>query len=149
MFSAWAWAAGTLGAGGDGGGAGVGDVRQDLLLEAHVALDGVHEVRDQVVAPLQLDLDLGECLVDPQASLDETVVDPDHEDDDQDDDGDDDDQVRCCPCPPHDGRPMRNASPILVLSLSAGAGTPVREELQVERSGQSRLGPNRRPGTGY
>jgi hypothetical protein len=48
-------------------GAGVGDVGQDLLLEAHVALDGVHEVRDQVVAALELDLDLGEGLVDPQA----------------------------------------------------------------------------------
>ena len=80
-FSAWACSAGPLRAGGDGRGAGVRDVGQDLLLELHVALDRVHEVRDQVVAPLELDLDLGEGFVDPEPSLDQAVlVDPDHED---------------------------------------------------------------------
>ena len=79
-----------LGTGGHGGGAGVGDVGQDLLLEAHVALDRVHEVRDQVVTALELDLDLGERLVDAQALLDQAVVDPDRDDDQDDDDADDD-----------------------------------------------------------
>jgi len=83
---------GTLGARGDGGGSGIRDVGQDLLFEAHVALDGVDEIRDQVVPPLQLDLDLGEGLVDPEALLDQAVVDPDHDDDQDDDDRDDDQQ---------------------------------------------------------
>src|SRR4029453_1848564 len=64
----------------------------DLLLEAHVALDRVHEVRDEVVAALELDLDLGQRLVDAIPLLDQAVVQPDHEDHDQDDDRDDDDQ---------------------------------------------------------
>ena len=80
---------GALCAGGDGRGAGVGHVGQDLLLEPHVALDRVDEVRDEVVATLQLDFDLGERLVDPQSLLDQAVVDPD-EDRDHDDDHDDD-----------------------------------------------------------
>jgi hypothetical protein len=43
------------------------------------------------VATLELDLDLGECLIDPKASLDQTVVDADHNEDQHDDDRDDDD----------------------------------------------------------
>ena len=91
-FSACGLRGRTLGAGGDGRGAGVRDVGQDLLLEPHVALDGVHEVGDQVVASLELDLDLGERLVDPEASLDQPVVEPDHEEHRDHDDRDDDDQ---------------------------------------------------------
>ena len=41
---------------------------------------------------LELDLDLGEGLVDPEPALDQAVVDPDHEDHRDDDDRDDDDQ---------------------------------------------------------
>ena len=91
-FSAAACWAGPWAPARDGGGAGVRDVGQDLLLEAHVALDGVHEVRDQVVAALQLDFDLGERLVDAQSLLDQAVVDPDHDHDQDDDDRDDDQQ---------------------------------------------------------
>src|SRR5207249_2400614 len=66
------------------------DVSEHLLLEPHVALHGVDEVRDQVMASLELHLDLGERLVDPQSPLDETVVDPDDQHDEDDDDGKDD-----------------------------------------------------------
>ena len=89
-----------LRAGGDRIGAGVRDIGEDLLLELHVALDRVHEVRDEVVATLELDLDLGEGFVDPEPPLNEAVVDPDHEDDDQDDDDDEDDQSEIVHCPP-------------------------------------------------
>ena len=41
---------------------------------------------------LELDLDLREGLVDPQASLDEPVVDPDHEHDQENEQDHDDDQ---------------------------------------------------------
>ena len=68
-----------LGPGGDGVGAGLGDPGQDVLLEAHVALDGLHEVRDEVVAALELDLDLAERLVDPVALRDEAVVEQRHD----------------------------------------------------------------------
>ena len=119
-FSAGGLLGRALGAGGDGRGAGVGDVGQDLLLEAHVALDRVHEVRDQVVAALELDLDLGERLVDPEAPLDQAVVDPDHEDHRDDDDRDDDDQLRCSCSPSSDGSRRARTDPAR-LSLAAAA----------------------------
>ena len=49
------------------------------------------------MAALELDLDLGEGLIDPQSLLDQGVVDPDREDDQQDDDADDDDGARSMP----------------------------------------------------
>src|SRR4029078_13401965 len=64
----------------------------DLVLECAVALEGVQEVRDQVVAALELDLDLRERLVDSQALLDEAVVGQDQEPDHDHDYHDQDDQ---------------------------------------------------------
>src|SRR5205823_5940387 len=74
----------TLSAGRHGIGARLRDLGQHCLLEAHVALDGVHEVRDQVPASLQLDLDLGQRLVDAQPLLNQAVVDQDAADDEND-----------------------------------------------------------------
>jgi hypothetical protein len=44
------------------------------------------------VPSLELDLDLGPCLVDPVAPRHESVVDRDEDDDEDDDDPDDDEQ---------------------------------------------------------
>ena len=52
---------------------------------------------------LELDLDLGERLVDPQALLDKAVVDPDHEHDQDHDDGENDDQREVHTPPPVTG----------------------------------------------
>src|SRR3990170_4471326 len=82
----------TLGARGDGVGARPGDVLEHALLEAHVALDGIHEVGDEVPAALELHLDLGEGLIDAQPALHEAVVDADDRDDDHGDDDEDDDE---------------------------------------------------------
>jgi hypothetical protein len=90
----------TLGARRNGVRTGVGHVRQDPLLESHVALDGIHEIRDQVVATLELDLDLGERLVDLQPSADKSVVDRDDEHDHEDDDDEHDDERKFHAPPP-------------------------------------------------
>ena len=103
-----------------------GDVRQDLLLEAHVALDGVHEVRDQVVPALELDLDLGESLIDAESLLDQAVVDPDREDDQQDDDADDDDG-REIHAPPPVGRAIAAAICMSLAVMGPRTGGPIDE----------------------
>jgi hypothetical protein len=69
------------GIGGDGGGGGGGDVagfdhgleRGALVL--HVALGGLNEIRDEVVAALELDVDLGEGVFEAVAKGDQAVVD--------------------------------------------------------------------------
>jgi hypothetical protein len=69
------------GIGGDGGGGGGGDVtglddgfeRGALVL--HVALGGLDEVGDEIVAALELDVDLGEGVFEAIAEGDEGVVD--------------------------------------------------------------------------
>src|SRR5580765_3896131 len=57
-------------------------------LVAGVSLHGLHQVRDEVVAPLQLDVDVGPRIVGLDAEAHEAVVD----DDDPDDDGRDDEE---------------------------------------------------------
>ena len=69
------------GIGGDGGSGGGGDVagfdhgleRGALVL--HVALGGLNEIRDEVVAALELDVDLGEGVFEAVAKGDKAVVD--------------------------------------------------------------------------
>src|SRR5687768_3582840 len=73
----------------DGGGSGLDDPSQGLLLEVHVALDGVDEVRDQIVAALELDADLVPRLVDHVPQADKAVV---REDEKEEDDRDRDQQ---------------------------------------------------------
>jgi len=61
-----------------------------------VALDRLHQVRDQVVAPLELDVDLRPGVVDPVPQPDQAVVAEDEDEDEEDDDhahDDADDQV--------------------------------------------------------
>ena len=55
-----------------------------------VALDRLDEVRDQVMAALQLDVDLAPRLLHQVAELDQAVVDADRPQDEQHDDTDDD-----------------------------------------------------------
>ena len=93
-FSASAWACGPWLAGVDGGGARLGDVGERLLLVGHVVLDGLDQVGDEVVAALELHVDLAPGVVHLVAALHQAVVharqnghDHDH-DDDEDDDGD-------------------------------------------------------------
>jgi hypothetical protein len=57
-----------------------------------VTLHGLDEVADQVVPPLELDVDLPPGLLDEVAQLDEAVVDGDGPEDEQDHDDADDDQ---------------------------------------------------------
>ena len=59
-----------------------------------IAADRLDEVRDQVVAPLELHIDLGPCRLDPVAETDEPVIrqrevpGDDHQQDDDDDERD-------------------------------------------------------------
>ena len=94
-----AWLEDSLGGGGLGrplrarrGGARLGDGLEGAALVRRIALDRLDEVRDQVVAPLELHLDLGPRVVDAVALLDEAVVERDHVDHEQDDDDHDGDQ---------------------------------------------------------
>src|SRR5664279_699560 len=81
-----------LSTGGDRACARLGDLRQDALLEVHVALDRVDQVGDQVVAALELDLDLGIGLVDAITLRYETVVDEDQNQDEYYEYSDDDER---------------------------------------------------------
>ena len=78
----------TLGAGGHGGRAGVGHLRQGVLLELHVALDRLDQVGDQVVPPLELHVDLAPGVVDlvapPHESVERGPQAQRHNDDDDD-----------------------------------------------------------------
>ena len=76
-FSACGLLGGAGASGGDRVCARLGHVLEHRLLESHVALDGVDEVRDQVPAALELDFDLRVCLADAQPALNEAVVDQD------------------------------------------------------------------------
>jgi len=57
-----------------------------------VALHGLDEVRDEVVAPLELNVDIGPRLLHALAQRDQPVVRRDEEQDDRDDDDGDDDR---------------------------------------------------------
>src|SRR6476659_1515851 len=58
-------------------GARLGDRLERAALVRRVALDGLDEVRDQVVPTLELDLDLGPRVLDPVPQPDESVVEDD------------------------------------------------------------------------
>ena len=63
-----------------------------------VTLDGLDEVRDQVVAPLELDIDVGPRLLHALTQRDEAVVRADEEQRERgDDDGNDDDLHEALP----------------------------------------------------
>ena len=76
----------------------LGHLDEDLLLVGGVALHRLDEVRDEVVAALQLDADVGPRPVRPRAQLDEPVVD-EH--------------------PPHDDRRRHDEDPHVVCLLPA------------------------------
>ena len=71
-------------------GAGDGDRLERLALVRRVALDGLDEVRNQVVSPSELDVDLGPRVLGAIAQPDEAVVEKNEGDDDEDDDPDHD-----------------------------------------------------------
>ena len=71
--------------------AGLGDLLEGLPLMGGVALHGLHEVRDEVAAALELHLDLRPGLVDRHIGADELVVHPDAHEHEHHEDGDDDD----------------------------------------------------------
>jgi len=89
-------AVGRVGGGAAGGGARLvarlDDRLQRLAFELHVPLDALDEVGDQVVTPLELDVDLREGVLEPVAQPDQAVVDPRDPGGEQDQDGDGDDQ---------------------------------------------------------
>ena len=62
-----------------GGVTGLDDCVEGFLLVLHVALDRLDQVGDEVVPALQLDLDLGEGVLEAVLEGNETVVYPDHE----------------------------------------------------------------------
>ena len=69
----------------------IDDLAQHLLLLLGVALHGLDQIGNEVVALLQLHVDIGEGLVGVLPQRDEAVVDADHQhrqnDDDDEDDG--------------------------------------------------------------
>ena len=67
----------------DGRGPGLGDVFEDRLLVRGVAFNGFHEVGDQVVAALELHVDLRPRFLYTVAAADEAVVDAHHDEGDQ------------------------------------------------------------------
>ena len=75
---------------GHGCGPGLHHALEGALLVRGVALDRLDEVRDQVVATLELNVDLAPCLLHEVAQLDEAVVHADRPEGEQHDDGDDD-----------------------------------------------------------
>ena len=87
-------------------GARLRDRLEGAALVGRVALDRLDEVRDQVVAPLELHLDLRPRVVDPVALLDEAVVQRDHVDHEQHDDDENADQH-----PGHGRHSIRSAAP--------------------------------------
>ena len=66
-----------------GVGARLRDGLEDLALVRRIALDGLDQVRDQVVPALELDVDPAPGLVDAVAPPDHAVVDPDQEQDEK------------------------------------------------------------------
>ena len=64
-----------------------GDRLQGIGFVLHVALGGLDQVRDQVVATLQLHVDLRERILVAVARGDETIVDADQPQTDDNDDG--------------------------------------------------------------
>jgi len=50
-----------------------------LTLVFHVAFDGFNEIRNQVMTPRQLHINLGKGIFDPVARIHQAVVDTDHE----------------------------------------------------------------------
>ena len=59
-----------------------------LALVAHVSLGNLHEIRDQVVSSLELNVDLAECVLVTVPQADERVERPDRVQDEQNDDHD-------------------------------------------------------------
>jgi hypothetical protein len=49
----------------------------------HIALGGLDQVRDEIITPLQLDIDLGEGILKTIAEDNESVIDTDDPQDDQ------------------------------------------------------------------
>ena len=118
----------------DGGAASLDDLRQGLLLEVHVALHRIDEVRDQVVASLELDADLVPRLVDHVPQPDQAVVGEDQEQDDDRDRDQQDDQPEW-----HSGCSSLGE---WTSQMLAGAGHPH------ERSGKCEDGGARQGGDG-
>ena len=80
----------------DGGGAHrlgarLGGPHEHLLLVGGVALDGLDQVGDEIVAALELDVDAAPGFVDPVAAPDDRVPDEDPDEPDKEQEGDDDD----------------------------------------------------------
>ena len=73
-------------------GAGGGHLSEDFRLVGCVPLDGIHQVRDEVVTPLALDVDLPPGLLHEVACPDEAVVAGESLDDEADDDDGQDDE---------------------------------------------------------
>src|SRR5439155_19032111 len=74
-----------------GGGARFGHLLKDRRLVRRISLDGLDEVRDEVVTPLELDVDVSPGLLHALTQRDEAVVGRDeeegeHPEDDKDDD---------------------------------------------------------------
>ena len=84
------------GIGGDGGGGGGGDVAgfddgfERAALVLHVALGGLDEIGDEIVAALELDVDLGEGVFETVTETDEGVVDAGDPESGDEEDGEDD-----------------------------------------------------------
>src|SRR5882724_3975784 len=77
MFSAWALSAGAV--------AGVDDGFESAFFVGGVAFDGFDEIGNEVVAALELDVDIGPGVVGLDFETDEGVVHADEDDDGEDD----------------------------------------------------------------
>jgi len=73
-------------AGRDRAGPRLGDLVEDAALVGGVALDGLDQVGNQVMAALELDVDVRKRLLDPLPECDQPVVGEREEDHDDDDD---------------------------------------------------------------
>src|SRR5437867_6728831 len=94
-----------------GRGPGFGHFLKDGRLVRGVTLHGLDEVRDEVVAPLQLDVDVRPGLLHTLTQRDEAVVGRDEEEDDRpEDDKDDDDLHHTLPWDPCPGARLAEGS---------------------------------------
>ena len=78
--------------GGQGDVAGLDDIFERAVLVLEVTLGDLDEVRDQVIAALELDIDLREGVLETVAEGDKPVVDADHEQGQHHDGGEEDEE---------------------------------------------------------
>ncbi len=118
--------------------AGVDDGFKSAFLVAGVALDGLDEVGDEVVAPLELDVDVSPGVVRGDLETNQAVIHPDQDENDQDNAGEND--------PTDHGKTSRKGKVVCIGDEAniRGADASVKAGRQAWASKDGALGRRRR-----